>query len=126
MKLINVGEKVITRRCSGYLTSHLSFFLGNVHIAPRRIWLALHGESRAQVEGAQVGAISGGLTARGQVFAKRLAAFVSEAHAAFRADFGLGDEALVGERGGDGLLERLSDAVVVARAAAGVVVVVVG
>jgi broad specificity phosphatase PhoE len=95
VKLINVGEKVITRRCSGYLTSHLSFFLGNVHIAPRRIWLALHGESRAQVEGAQVGAISGGLTARGQVFAKRLAAFVGEAHAAFRADFGLGDEALV-------------------------------
>ncbi|KAH8057244.1 6-phosphofructo-2-kinase [Aureococcus anophagefferens] len=95
VKLINAGEKVITRRCSGYLTSHLSFFLGNVHIAPRRIWLALHGESRAQVEGAQVGAISGGLTARGQVFAKRLAAFVSEAHAAFRADFGLGDEPLV-------------------------------
>ena len=53
IKLVNVGDKVITRRCGGYLTSQLGFYLGNVHIQPRRIWLALHGESatRSQAEG---------------------------------------------------------------------------
>ena len=95
VKLINVGEKVITRHCSGYLTSQLAFFLGNVHIAPRRIWLALHGESRAQVESQRIGASAGGLTRRGAAFSRRLAAFVSEAHSAFCADFDLDDDALV-------------------------------
>ena len=93
VKLINVGEKVITRHCSGYLTSQLAFFLGNVHIAPRRIWLALHGESRAQVESQRIGASVGGLTRRGAAFSRRLAAFVSEAHSAFRADFDLDENA---------------------------------
>jgi hypothetical protein len=40
IKIINVGEKVITRKCSGYLPSQISFFVGNMHITPRRIWLA--------------------------------------------------------------------------------------
>ena len=54
IKLVNVGDKVITRRCGGYLTSQLGFYLGNVHIQPRRIWLALHGESQLQVESQRV------------------------------------------------------------------------
>ena len=59
IKLVNVGDKVITRRCGGYLTSQLGFYLGNVHIQPRRIWLALHGESQLQVESRRVGAATG-------------------------------------------------------------------
>uniref|UniRef100_A0A7S3K309 6-phosphofructo-2-kinase domain-containing protein n=1 Tax=Aureoumbra lagunensis TaxID=44058 RepID=A0A7S3K309_9STRA len=83
IKIINVGEKVITRQCSGYLSSQISFFLGNVHITPRKIWLALHAESTDQREGI-VGASAGGhLTEYGQAFAIELAQFISKNHAAF-------------------------------------------
>ena len=84
IKLVNVGDKVITRRCGGYLTSQLGFYLGNVHIQPRRIWLALHGESQLQVESRRVGAATGHLTPRGRAFSRRLAAFVKDAHSTFR------------------------------------------
>jgi 6-phosphofructo-2-kinase len=86
IKLVNVGDKVITRRCGGYLTSQLGFYLGNVHIQPRRIWLALHGESQLQVESRRVGAATGHLTPRGRCFARRLASFVKDAHASFMKD----------------------------------------
>ena len=86
IKLVNVGDKVITRRCGGYLTSQLGFYLGNVHIQPRRIWLALHGESQLQVESRRVGAATGHLTPRGRCFARRLAGFVKDAHASFRQE----------------------------------------
>ncbi|CAH0371483.1 unnamed protein product [Pelagomonas calceolata] len=86
IKLVNVGDKVITRRCGGYLTSQLGFYLGNVHIQPRRIWLALHGESQLQVESRRVGAATGHLTPRGRCFARRLASFVKDAHASFREE----------------------------------------
>ena len=77
---------MITRRCGGYLTSQLGFYLGNVHIQPRRIWLALHGESQLQVESRRVGAATGHLTPRGRCFARRLATFVKDAHASFREE----------------------------------------
>ena len=86
IKLVNVGDKVITRRCGGYLTSQLGFYLGNVHIQPRRIWLALHGESQLQVESRRVGAATGHLTPRGRCFARRLATFVKDAHQSFREE----------------------------------------
>eukprot|EP00599_Poterioochromonas_sp_BG-1_P003603 CAMPEP_0173146218 /NCGR_PEP_ID=MMETSP1105-20130129/8358_1 /TAXON_ID=2985 /ORGANISM="Ochromonas sp., Strain BG-1" /LENGTH=657 /DNA_ID=CAMNT_0014060369 /DNA_START=226 /DNA_END=2199 /DNA_ORIENTATION=+ len=39
IKLINVGQKVITRNCYGYLPSQVAFYLQNVHIQPRKIYL---------------------------------------------------------------------------------------
>lgn len=45
IQLINVGQKVITRNCSGYLPSQVAFHLQNVHIQPRRIYLTLTAET---------------------------------------------------------------------------------
>ena len=45
IQLINVGQKVITRNCSGYISSQISFYLQQVHISPRKIYLTLTGES---------------------------------------------------------------------------------
>lgn len=36
IKLINVGQKVITRNCTEYLASQVAFYLQNAHIEPRR------------------------------------------------------------------------------------------
>lgn len=41
IKLINVGQKVITRNCHGYLPSQVAFYLQNVHINPRKIYLSV-------------------------------------------------------------------------------------
>lgn len=41
IKMINVGQKMITRNCTGYLPCQISFFLQNVHIHPRKIYLSL-------------------------------------------------------------------------------------
>jgi len=45
IKLINVGQKIITRNCSGYLPSQISFYLQNIHINPRKIFLCLTAET---------------------------------------------------------------------------------
>ena len=44
IKLINVGEKVITRNCTGYLPSQVALYLSNLHIQPRKIYLSLNAE----------------------------------------------------------------------------------
>lgn len=45
IKLINVGQKVITRNCHGYLPSQVAFYLQNVHIYPRKIFLSVNAEA---------------------------------------------------------------------------------
>ena len=45
IKLINVGQKVITRNCNGYLPSQVAFYLQNVHIQPRKIYLSYLSET---------------------------------------------------------------------------------
>mmetsp|Transcript_20357 Transcript_20357/g.62943 ORF Transcript_20357/g.62943 Transcript_20357/m.62943 type:complete len:623 (+) Transcript_20357:39-1907(+) len=84
-KIINVGEKVINRKCSGYLSSQISFFLGNVHITPRKIWLALHAESVQQRDEGVIGSSAGGgLTEYGEAFSQNLATLIRSQHAAFQ------------------------------------------
>ena len=39
-----MGQKVITRNCTGYLPSQVAFYLQNIHILPRRIYLSLNSE----------------------------------------------------------------------------------
>ncbi len=41
IKVINIGQKMITRNCTGYLPCQISFFLQNIHIHPRKIYLSL-------------------------------------------------------------------------------------
>ena len=45
VKLMNVGEHIIVNRIKGYLQTRIIFFLANMHIFNRKIYLARHGES---------------------------------------------------------------------------------
>eukprot|EP00434_Breviolum_minutum_P034484 symbB.v1.2.030525.t1/scaffold3438.1/size56642/5 len=62
VKLYNVGQKVEMHHCSGYLMSQIGFFLSNIHIQPRCIWLTRHAESGDQLSGSPT--CSGIVTAR--------------------------------------------------------------
>ncbi|CAE8684858.1 unnamed protein product [Polarella glacialis] len=64
IKLFNVGQKVVMTHCAGYLVSHIGFFLSNIHINPRCIWLTRHAESEDQLQG-MLGSHRGQLTKNG-------------------------------------------------------------
>jgi broad specificity phosphatase PhoE len=71
IKIVDVGKTVIAHRIEGYLPARLVFFLLNVHIEPRPIWLTRHGESEYNVEG-RIGG-DAPLSPRGALYAERLA-----------------------------------------------------
>ena len=71
VKLVDVGERVVLNRIHGYLPSRIVFFLTNLHIVARPIFLTRHGESAFNVDG-RIGG-DPPLTARGRAFAGRLA-----------------------------------------------------
>lgn len=43
-QVYNVGQKVVTRNTTGYIPSQIAFYLQNIHIEPRKIWLSRHAE----------------------------------------------------------------------------------
>jgi broad specificity phosphatase PhoE len=71
IKIIDVGRTVIAHLIEGYLPARLVFFLLNVHIEPRSIWLTRHGESEYNVAGRIGGDAC--LSPRGAIYAERLA-----------------------------------------------------
>lgn len=50
VRLINVAQQVIINRIETYLESRIVFYVMNLHIRPRSIWLSRHGESIYNVE----------------------------------------------------------------------------
>ena len=78
IKLINVGQKVITRYCHGYLPSQVAFYLQNVHIQPRKIYLSLNAENLDIAEDSLRlgGAESGRLTDAGRQYSLDVAKFI--------------------------------------------------
>ena len=74
VKLYNAGEKYVIHRHEGFLQSKIIYWIMNVHITPRTIYLTRHGES----EHNRCGKIGGdsSLSARGRQYAAALAAFV--------------------------------------------------
>jgi hypothetical protein len=99
IKLINVGQKVITRNCTGYLPSQVAFYLQNVHISPRRIYLSLNSESGDLVEdnGRMPSSETGRLTELGRVYARDVARYLQAQHQESTAldATGLGKDLLV-------------------------------
>eukprot|EP00435_Cladocopium_sp_Y103_P037182 s2719_g9.t2 len=75
VKLYNVGQKVEMHHCSGYLMSQIGFFLSNIHIQPRCIWLTRHAESGDQLSGI-LGSHRGELTHNGRNYCRELASFL--------------------------------------------------
>ncbi|KAL2914838.1 6-phosphofructo-2-kinase [Polyrhizophydium stewartii] len=49
IKIINVGKKIIAHAIHGYLPSQCVFYLMQMHIKQRTIWLTRHGESEFNV-----------------------------------------------------------------------------
>ena len=76
IRLIDVCRVIVMHRIQGYLPGKLVFYLMNLHLVRRPIWLTRHGESEFNV----VGRIGGdtGLTAQGEKYAQALAEFVRD------------------------------------------------
>lgn len=54
IKLFNAGEKFVVHKHEGYLQSKIVYWIMNVHITPRTIYLTRHGESMYNVTGRYV------------------------------------------------------------------------
>lgn len=90
IKLINVGQKMVTRNCTGYLPSQVAFYLQNVHIGQRKIYLSLNSENMDLVEeaGRLGGAESGKLTEAGRQYSLDLAKFIQSQQETVLQDLG--------------------------------------
>mmetsp|Transcript_92206 Transcript_92206/g.192804 ORF Transcript_92206/g.192804 Transcript_92206/m.192804 type:complete len:599 (-) Transcript_92206:103-1899(-) len=71
IKLFNVGQKVVMHHCSGYLVSQIGFYLSNIHIQPRSIWLTRHAEFEDDT-------CHSDPTGRGRKYCTELAHFLSQ------------------------------------------------
>lgn len=70
IKLVNVNSQIILNRIESYLESRIVYYVMNLHIKPRCIWLSRHGESEYNLTG-QIGG-DANLSERGWRYAKRL------------------------------------------------------
>ncbi|KAH8811598.1 6-phosphofructo-2-kinase-domain-containing protein [Xylogone sp. PMI_703] len=76
LKIMNVGKQVIINRIQDYLQSRVVYYLMNLHIRPRSIWLSRHGESLYNLEG-KIGG-DADLSPRGEQYARKLPELVRE------------------------------------------------
>lgn len=76
LKIFDTGRKVEVHKHEGHIQARIVYYLMNVHITPRTIYLARHGESYNNV----IGRLGGDskLTPRGEEFAKKLANYVNQ------------------------------------------------
>jgi 6-phosphofructo-2-kinase/fructose-2,6-biphosphatase 2 len=73
IKVFDAGKKVLVHKHEGHIQSRIVYYLMNVHITPRTIYIARHGESYNNVEGRLSG--DSDLTPRGEEFAVKLGEF---------------------------------------------------
>lgn len=104
LKIMNVGKQVIINRIRDYLQSRIVYYLMNLHIRPRSVWLSRvrisvpsetrmgfantheqHGESMLNLEG-RIGG-DAGLSSRGQEYARKLPDLVRESVGVSLANF---------------------------------------
>jgi len=76
MKIFNAGEKLIINKHEGNLQSRIVYWLMNIHITPRTIYLTRHGESQHNIAG-KIGGDSN-LSPRGKLYAQALAEFINK------------------------------------------------
>jgi 6-phosphofructo-2-kinase/fructose-2,6-biphosphatase 2 len=77
VKLINVSEQVIINKIETYLESRIVYYVMNLHIRPRCIYLSRHGESMYNLEG-KIGG-DADLSERGWKYAQKLPELVKQA-----------------------------------------------
>eukprot|EP00794_Sanderia_malayensis_P016849 gene16850-18548_t len=76
LKIINAGRQFFVNNVDGYLQSQVVYYLMNIHILPRSIYLTTHGECKHNLE-CEVGGNSC-LAPAGEQFSAALAQFVKE------------------------------------------------
>jgi 6-phosphofructo-2-kinase / fructose-2,6-biphosphatase 2 len=76
LKILNVGSQVIINRIQDYLQSRVVYYLMNLHIRPRSIWLSRHGESMYNLDG-RIGG-DADLSPRGHQYAQKLPELVRQ------------------------------------------------
>ncbi|OAA57956.1 fructose-bisphosphatase [Niveomyces insectorum RCEF 264] len=70
LKIMDVGSRVIISRIQDYLQSRIVYYLMNLHIRPRSVWLSRHGESLYNLDG-RIGG-DAALSPRGEQYARKL------------------------------------------------------
>ncbi|KAF3855898.1 hypothetical protein F7725_016621 [Dissostichus mawsoni] len=78
IKIMDVGQRYMVNRVLDHIQSRIVYYLMNIHITPRSIYLCRHGESELNVNG-RIGGDSG-LTPRGKAFGKKLSQFLETRH----------------------------------------------
>lgn len=64
IKVIDVGRRYLVNRIQDHIQSKIVYYLMNIHVQPRTIYLCRHGESSDNLEGRLGG--DAGLSARGK------------------------------------------------------------
>lgn len=76
LKIMDVGSRVIISRIKDYLQSRIVYYLMNLHIRPRSVWLSRHGESMYNLDGRIGGDAE--LSPRGEQYALKLPELVRQ------------------------------------------------
>uniref|UniRef100_A0A672M696 6-phosphofructo-2-kinase/fructose-2,6-bisphosphatase-like n=1 Tax=Sinocyclocheilus grahami TaxID=75366 RepID=A0A672M696_SINGR len=74
IKIFNVGSRYLVNCVQDHIQSRIVYYLMNIHVTPRSIYLSRHGESELNLLG-RIGGDSG-LSSQGQKYAKALAEFI--------------------------------------------------
>ncbi|PVV00238.1 hypothetical protein BB559_000001 [Furculomyces boomerangus] len=81
-KIIDVGSKIITYNINGFLEGQCVFYLMNMNLQPRVIYITRHGESNDNIVGKIGGDAS--LSPQGIKYGKDLTKFIQEHHSNFQ------------------------------------------
>uniref|UniRef100_A0A7N5ZX83 6-phosphofructo-2-kinase domain-containing protein n=1 Tax=Anabas testudineus TaxID=64144 RepID=A0A7N5ZX83_ANATE len=74
IKIFDVGSRYLVNRVQDHIQSRIVYYLMNIHVTPRSIYLSRHGESELNLLG-RIGGDSG-LSLRGHMYADALATFI--------------------------------------------------
>nr|XP_046153267.1 6-phosphofructo-2-kinase/fructose-2,6-bisphosphatase 3-like isoform X1 [Oncorhynchus gorbuscha] len=76
IKVIDVGRRFLVNRIQDHVQNKIVYYLMNIHVQPRVIYLCRHGESMHNLQGRLGG--DSGLSPRGRKFSGALSMFVNE------------------------------------------------
>uniref|UniRef100_A0A8C7QVB4 6-phosphofructo-2-kinase/fructose-2,6-biphosphatase 1 n=2 Tax=Oncorhynchus mykiss TaxID=8022 RepID=A0A8C7QVB4_ONCMY len=78
IKIFNVGSRYLVNRVQDHIQSRIVYYLMNIHVTPRSIFLSRHGESELNLLG-RIGGDSA-LSPRGHKYATALGGFIKGQH----------------------------------------------